>query len=88
MSGFLWTRPKNVYSTLSHARETQLRWLSKRIVGLFWGTHFQHGGKFVPYNSPTIHFDNGLDPVSCATSKLRKLSPKFSPDFSELEVED
>ena len=37
----------------------------------FWGTHFQHGGKFVPQNSPTMHFDNHLDPVSRATSKWR-----------------
>ena len=44
------------------ARETWTRWLSKCIVGLFWGTHFQHGGKFVPQNSPTMHFDNHLRP--------------------------
>ena len=50
------------------ARETGTRCLSKCIVGLFWGTHFQHGGKFVPQNSPTMHFDNHLDPVSRATS--------------------
>ena len=24
------------------------------------GTHFQHGGKFVPQNSPIMHFDNHL----------------------------
>ena len=43
----------------------------KCIVGLFWGTHFQHGGKFVPQNSPTMHFDNHLDPDFRATSKWR-----------------
>ena len=29
----------------------------KCIVGLFWGAHFQHGGKFVPRNSLTMHFE-------------------------------
>ena len=43
--------------------------VSKCIVGLFWGTNFPHGGKFVPQNSPTMHFDNHLDPVSRATFK-------------------
>ena len=43
----------------------------KCIVGLFWWTHFQHGGKFVPKNSPTMRFDNHLDPIFCATSKWR-----------------
>ena len=51
------------------ARETRSRWLSKCIVGLFWGTHFQHGGKFVSQNSRTMHFDNHLDRISRATSK-------------------
>ena len=32
--------------------------LLKCIVGRFWGKHFQHGGKFVPKNSPTMHFHN------------------------------
>ena len=40
----------------------------KCIVGLFWGTHFQHGGKFVPQNSPTMHH---LDPISRPISKWR-----------------
>ena len=38
--------------------------VSKCIVGLFRGTHFQHGGKCVTQNSPTMHFDNHLDPAS------------------------
>ena len=31
----------------------------KCIVALFWGGggHFQHGGKFVPRNSLTMHFE-------------------------------
>ena len=29
--------------------------------GLFWGTHFQHGGKFFPQNSTTMYFHNHLD---------------------------
>ena len=37
--------------------------------GTVLGIHFQHGGKFVPQNSPTMHFDNHLDLVPCATSK-------------------
>ena len=45
--------------------------VSKCIVGLLWGTNFQHGGKFVPQSSPTMHFDNHLDPVSQPTSKWR-----------------
>ena len=38
------------------ARETGSRWLWECIVGLFWGSPFQHGGKFVPQNSPTMLF--------------------------------
>ena len=45
--------------------------VSKCIVLLLWGTNFQHGGKFVPQSSPTMHFDNHLDPVSQPTSKWR-----------------
>ena len=37
--------------------------------GTVLGMHFQHGGKFVPQNSPTMHFDNHLDLVPCATLK-------------------
>ena len=43
----------------------------KCFVGRFWGTHFQHGGKLVPQNSPTMHFDNYLDLVFRAISKWR-----------------
>ena len=39
--------------------------------GTVLGTHFHCGVKFVPQNSPTMHFDNRLDPVSHATSKWR-----------------
>ena len=53
------------------AREFGSRWLSKCIVGLFWRTYFQYGGKFVPQKSPTMHFDNHFDPVSRATLKSR-----------------
>ena len=59
------------------ARETGSRWLSKCIVGLFWATHFQHGGTFVPQNSPTMHH---LDPISRPTSKWR-----MNGDGTELE---
>ena len=52
------------------ARETGSR-LSKCIVGLFWEKHFQHGGKSSPKKSPTMHFDNHIDPVPHATSKWR-----------------
>ena len=31
------------------------RWLSKCIVGLFWGTNLPPCWKFVPQNSPTMH---------------------------------
>ena len=41
----------------------------KVYCGTVLGTHFQHSGKFVPQNSPTMQLDNHLDPVSCATSK-------------------
>ena len=43
--------------------------VSKGIVGLFWGTNFQHGGKVVLQNSSTMHFDNHFDPISRSTSK-------------------
>ena len=43
--------------------------VSKCIVRLFWATHIQHGGKFVPQDSLTMHFDSHLDSVSRATSK-------------------
>ena len=59
------------------ARKTGSRWLSKCIVGLFWATHFQHGGKFVPQNSPTMHH---LDPISRPISKWRT-----NGDGTELE---
>ena len=36
-----------------------------------WGTNLPPCWKYVPQNSPTIHFDNHLDPVSRATSKWR-----------------
>ena len=51
--------------------QVQKKKKKKCIVGLFWWTHFQHGGKFVPKNSPTMRFDNHLDPIFCATSKWR-----------------
>ena len=38
------------------ARETGSRWLSKCTVGLFWGTHFQHGGNFAPKTVPQCTF--------------------------------
>ena len=56
--------------------ETGSRWLSKYIVRLFWGTHFQHGDKFVPQNSPRMHFDSHLNPVSRKTSKWRIANAK------------
>ena len=37
--------------------------------GTVWGTHFQHGDKFVPQNSPSMHFDNYLEPVFRATDE-------------------
>ena len=40
--------PRYIIRHFEVARETGSRWLSKYIVGLFWGTYFQHGGKFVP----------------------------------------
>ena len=61
-------------------RETGQRQLSKCTVELFWGTHFQYGGKFVPQNSPRMHFDNHLDPVSRATSKWRIANAKSYSD--------
>ena len=42
--------------------------------GTVWGTHFHCGVKFVHYNSPAMHFDNRLDPVSHAASKWRIVS--------------
>ena len=54
------TRPSICHFEI--ARETRSGWLSNCIVGLFWGTNFQQGGKLVPENSPTIHFDNHHDP--------------------------
>ena len=55
---------KQSHSAIRHsefARENGSRWLSKRIVGLFWASQ----------NSPTLHFDNYFDQVSHATSKWR-----------------
>ena len=39
---------RNTIRQFEVAREIRSRWLSKCIVGLFWGIHFQHGGEFVP----------------------------------------
>ena len=41
---------------------------------------YQRGGKFVPQNSPRMHFDNHLDPVSRATSKWRIVNAKSYSD--------
>ena len=80
--GEFWlTLPRNF--TILHfevVQETGSRWLSKCIVGLFLGTHFQQGGKFVPQNSPRMHFDNHLDPVSRTTSKWRIPNAKSYSD--------
>jgi len=35
-------------------RESRSTWLSKFIIGLFWGMHFQHGGKFPQCTVTTI----------------------------------
>ena len=80
-TNFSLTLPRNF--TILHfevVRGTGSRWLSKCIVGLFLGTHFQHGGKFVPQNSPRMHFDNHLDPVSRTTSKWRIANAKSYSD--------
>ena len=42
----------SVLANASFTQDTGSRWLSTCIVGLFWGTHFQHGGKFVPRTVP------------------------------------
>ena len=51
------------------AGETGLRGLSKCIVGLSVGDEKPPCWQCVPQNSPTMHFENHLDPVSRATSK-------------------
>ena len=56
---------------LEIARETGSRWLSRYIVGLFYGTHFSYGGKFIPQKRRTMRFDNHFDPVSRATLTWR-----------------
>ena len=43
----------------------------KCIVGLFWGTSFQYGGKFDPQNSPTMHFDNHLDQCNFKVANMK-----------------
>ena len=68
------------------ARKTGSRRLLKCIVGLFWGTHFQHGGKFVPQNNPTMHFDNHLDPVSRATSANKVANKSRLSQFATLKT--
>ena len=35
-------------------QESRSTWLSKCIIGLFWGMHFQHGGKFPQCTLTTI----------------------------------
>ena len=52
-------------------RKTGVEIVVKVHCGTVLGTHFQHGGKVVPQNSPTMHFDNHLDPVFRATLKWR-----------------
>ena len=51
---------EDVYWPLWGCAEDWVKMVVKCIVGLFWGTNFQHGGKFDPQNSPTMHFDNHL----------------------------
>ena len=72
--------------------QTGSRWLSKCIVGLFWGTNLPTRWKCIPQNNPTMHFDNHLDPVSRATSKwqignyevARESGTKFVPPNSSI----
>ena len=79
--------------------EEWVKMVLKCIVGLFWGTNFQHGGKFVPQNSPTMHFDNHLDPcnlkvanmklsfaVICLLSVSRDWFEFLLPGFSEAKI--
>ena len=49
------------------ARETGSRWLSKCIVGLFWGTNLPPCWKCVPPKKSHNALWNHLDPVSRAT---------------------
>ena len=53
------------------ARETGSRWLSKCIVGPFWGTNLPPCWKCVPPKKSHNALWNHLDPVSRATSKWR-----------------
>ena len=53
------------------ARETGSRWLSKCIVGLFWGTNLPPCWKCVPQKESQNALWNHLDAVSRATSKWR-----------------
>ena len=49
------------------ARETRSRWLSSALWGCF-GDEFSYGGKFVTRNSPTMYFENYLEPITRATN--------------------
>ena len=65
-----WINNSKLWKCLSQVSYTgdRVQMVSKCIMGLFWGTHFQHGGKFVPQSSPTMYFNNHLDRFSNATS--------------------
>ena len=60
------------------------------VVKVYCGTvfedAFQHGGKFAAQNSPTMHFDNHLEPVSRATSKWRITATENQHIISEHRI--
>ena len=47
---------------------------------------FQHGSKFAAQNSPTMHLDNHLEPVSRATSKWRITATENQHIISEHRI--
>ena len=62
---------EHVYWPLWGFAQDWVKMVVKCIVGLFWGTNFQHGGKCDPQNSPTMHFDNHLDPCNLKVANMK-----------------
>ena len=62
---------ERAYSPLWGCAGDRVKMVVKVHCGTVLGGAFSTWRQFCPQNSPTMHFDNHLDPVSRATSKWR-----------------
>ena len=68
---------ERAYSPLWGCAGDRVKMVVKVHCGTVLGDAFSTWRQFCPQNSPTMHFDNHLDPVSRATSKWRIYEKKL-----------